>query len=52
MKFQREKWFRDRLYEVYFELDWKSFFFGFTIADVDFEIHYLNLRDRNGEVFE
>jgi len=49
MKFKREKWWRNKLYEVYFQLDWTNFFLAITIADVDFEIHLINLRGVRNE---
>lgn len=46
MKFHREKWFRDRLYEVYFYLGLDGFILAFCIADIDIHLQatILNLR--------
>jgi len=44
MIYHKEKWWRNRLYDIYFQLDWTCFYLGCTIADVDFQIHLANLR--------
>jgi len=45
----RTKWFRDRLYEIYLSIAWKSFYFAVVIADIDFEIHLVNCRGLKNE---
>lgn len=45
MKYQKFKYFRDRLYEVYFCLTRTAFYLVFTLADVDLEFHIVNFRN-------
>jgi len=45
MKLSKWKFIKDRLYEFYLNVDWKSFVLAICIADVDFQIHLVNCRE-------
>ena len=44
MIYKKEKWWKKRLYEFYFQIERTCLYLGVMIADVDFEIHLTNLR--------
>ena len=45
MKFNKWRFIKDRLYEIYAYLARDGFMFAVTIDDIDFQIHLLNCRE-------
>jgi len=49
MKFNRWKFIKDKMYEIYFYLKEDGFIFALCIANIDFEIHLSNLNSGGEE---
>lgn len=49
MKYEKWKFFKDRLYEIYIYIGFQDFFLFLCISDIAFQLSLTNMRDMKNE---